>query len=425
VKVVHISTLDRRGGAARAAYRLHDGLRRIGQESCMFVLEKISYDPFITKYEPPGNVVSRLRRAVRERTIVRAASRYSVSAPAGLSFFTDDRTIYGGDPWQRLPDSDLIQLNWISGFVDYRSFFKALPAGKPVVWTLHGMDAITGGCFYDNGCGRFTEKCGACPQLGSTNESDLTRQVWRRKRESYSRLGAAQLHVVTPSRWLREEVRRSSLLSSFPCTVIPNGLDTDVFIPRGRSVSREILGVPAESKVVLFIADGLHDPRKGFHMLVEALTGIKLDGNLFLISLGPGYPPSLRSLPHVHVESLNNDRFLSYVYSAADVFVAPSLQDNLPNTTLESIACGTPVVGFAVGGIPDLVRPGVTGSLAKPADALDLRRAIAEILSDNGRLKEMASNCRRVALEEYTLEIQARRYFDLYDEVLGRRTVSR
>src|SRR5208282_2505094 len=272
--------------------------------------------------------------------------------------------------------NDLIQLHWISGFVDYRSFFAALPLGKPVVWTLHGMDSLTGGCFYDKGCGRFTGKCGACPQLGSANESDLTRQVWERKWECYSRLGPAQMHIVTPSRWLKEEVKRSALLSSFPCTVIPNGLDTDVFFPRSRSVSREILCVPPDAKVVLFIADGLNDPRKGFHILAEALAETKL-------------------------------------------------RDNLSNTAMESIACGTPVVGFAVGGIPDLVRPGLTGSLAKPGDALDLRKAIAEILSDDERLKKMAANCRKIAVEEYTIEIQARRYLEVYGEALQGCTVSR
>ncbi len=420
-----VVAISYRSAGAQAGSYAEDGLQRIGQESCMFVLEKTSYESSVKRYEPPGDMLSRLWRAVRERTIIRAASRYQTSSPAGLTFFTDDRTTYGRDLWQHIPENDLIQLHWISGFLDYRSFFTALPVGKPVVWTLHGMDPITGGCFYDKGCGRFAGKCGACPQLGSTNESDLTRQVWQRKSESYSRLGPTQMHIVTPSRWLKEEVKRSALLSSFTCTVIPNGLDTNVFIPRSRSVSREILCVPPEAKVVLFIADGLQDPRKGFHILAEALAGIKLEGNLFLISLGPGYPPSLQAIPHVHVESLNNDRFLSYVYSAADVFVAPSLQDNLPNTAMESIACGTPVVGFAVGGIPDLVRPGLTGLLAKPGDALDLRRAIAEILSDDERLRGMAVNCRKVAVEEYSLEIQARRYLDLYGEALERRTVSR
>jgi glycosyltransferase involved in cell wall biosynthesis len=420
LKIVHISSFDLIGGAARAAYRLHDGLLRIGQESCMFVLEKTSHDPRVVRYELPRDLLSRVGRTLRRESLARATNRYLKSAPEGLSFFTDDQTIYGRDAWQHIPENDLIQLHWVSGFVDYSSFFRAVPTAKPIVWTLHGMDSMTGGCFYDNGCGRFADSCGACPQLGSNTEVDLTRRVWQRKRESYALLLSTQLHIVTPSRWLAEEAKRSSLLSSFRCTVIPNGLDTEVFVPRGRPLAREVLGVPPDAKVILFIADGLNDPRKGFHLLAEALAGMGSDGNVFLISLGPGHPPSLQGLPQMHIESVNNDRFLSYVYSAADVFVAPSLQDNLPNTLLESIACGTPVIGFAVGGISDLVRPGLTGLLAKPADALDLRRTISEMLSNANRRMEMSANCRKIATEEYTLEIQAKCYADLYSEALER-----
>ena len=280
------------------------------------------------------------------------------------------------------------------------------------------MEVMTGGCFYNGDCERFMAQCGACPQLGSKSESDLSRQIWQRKLRIYSKHAPGQLHIVTPSRWLGDEVKRSSLLGSFPCTVIPNSLDTVVFAPRSRAAAREVLGIPPDAKVILFIADGVHDPRKGLHLLDQALSGIPANDNCFVVFLGPGQPPGLDNLPHLHIEPVNNDRFLSFVYSAADVFVAPSLQDNLPNTVLESIACGTPVVGFGVGGIPDLVRPGKTGLLAKPADALDLRRAIFELLGDADRLKAMQTNCRKIAIEEYSLEIQARRYLDLYREAI-------
>lgn len=281
------------------------------------------------------------------------------------------------------------------------------------------MEALTGGCHYDRGCGKFAQECGACPQLGSQSTSDLTHQVWKRKRKSYEKVDRTQLHIVSPSHWLRDEAQRSSLLSSFPCSVIPNGLDTDEFSPRDRRVAREVFGVPAEAKVVLFIAYGVNDPRKGFHLLVQALEGLKTEKKIFLLSLGPGFPPDLHGFPHRHIGLIRDERFLSYVYSAADVFVVPSLQENLPNTALESIACGTPIVGFDVGGIPDIVRPGLTGLLAKPDDAADLRRTIVEILADDPRRMEMATHCRKVATQEYSLEIQARRYSDLYKDLLG------
>jgi len=325
--------------------------------------------------------------------------------------------MYGKDPWQHLPENDVIQLHWVSKFVDYLAFFSTLPRGKPIVWTVHGMEALTGGCHYDRGCGKFAQECGACPLLGSQSASDLTHQVWQRKKKSYEKLDAAQFHIVSPSRWLQGEARRSSLLSRFPCSVIPNGLDTDVFAPRDRRAARQAFGVPPEAKVVLFIAYGVNDPRKGFHLLSKALAG-EMEKNIFLLSVGPGFPPDLQGFPHQHIDSIRDDRILSDVYSAADVFVVPSLQENLPNTALEAVACGTPVVGFAVGGIPDIVRPGKTGLLAAVGDAIDLRRAIVDILADDGRREEMARNCRSVAVQEYALEIQARRYSELYKELM-------
>ena len=417
MKVTHVNTYDCSGGAARAAYRLQEGLQRIGQTSRMFVLKKDSSDPNVIRYELKKDIHSRLKRKLRQQLIKRGIKPYLTSAPDGLSFFTDDRTPYGRDPWGQLPECDIIQLHWVSGFVDYGGFFSSLPPHKPVVWTVHGMEALTGGCHYDRGCGRFAERCGACPQLGSSSETDITRRVWLRKKTSYQKLGSKQLHVVSPSRWLRDEVKRSSLLSGFPCSVIPYGLDTDVFSPRDSRVAREMFGIPFDAKAILFIADGLHIQRKGLHLLVEALAGGNPDGDVFLICVGPGFPPDLRRFPHNHIEAVHDDRLLSQIYSSADVLVVPSLQENLPNTAVEAISCGTPVVGFAVGGIPDIVRPGLTGSLARPGDAGDLRRAITELLNNQNR-KVMSESCRRIALQEYSLENQARRYLDLYEQLL-------
>jgi len=219
---------------------------------------------------------------------------------------------------------------------------------------------------------------------------------------------------------LRDEVKRSSLFSRFPCSVIPNGLDTQVFSPKDPRVAREKFGIPLNARAILFLADGVHIPRKGFHLLVEALAGAEPDSNTFLVSVGPGFPPDLGHIPHRHIQTISDDELLSHIYSAADVFVLPSLQENLPNTALEAIACGTPVVGFAVGGIPDIVRPGVTGLLAKPADAADLRRAVIEVLGHSNRA-EMAKNCRRIATEEYGVETQVRRHMEVYEGLLENR----
>jgi glycosyltransferase involved in cell wall biosynthesis len=389
----------------------------------MFVAKKTSHDPSVIRYDPPRDPRSRILRTLRRVNIALAARLYRLKAPAGLSFFSDDRTKYGKDPWRHLPESDLIQLHWVTRFVDYRAFFEFIPATTPVVWTLHDMVPFTGGCHYDQGCHRFAQACGRCPQLGSESDTDLTREVWQRKCESFQKLRSDRLHIVTPSRWLGEQVGQSSLLSRFPRSVIPYGVDTDTFAPRDRRHSRELLRIPLEAKVVLFLAHSVRDPRKGLDLLSRALGGIESLSGMFLLSLGSGAPAEFRGFPSAHIEHVGNDSFLSHVYSAADILVAPSLQDNLPNTVLESISCGTPVVGFAVGGIPDMVRPGLTGLLAAPGDAVDLRRAILELLSSEEGRKKMAIHCRKIATQEHALEIQARHYVDLYEEILGEQRV--
>jgi glycosyltransferase involved in cell wall biosynthesis len=420
VRILHINTFDCVGGAARSANRLHEGLRVLGADSRMYVLNKTSYDPSVLIYEPPLNFSTRVPRIARREILVRSLRRYENLAPHGLGNFSDDRAVYARDPWRRIPEHDVINLHWVVGFVDYTAFFASLCTGTPVVWTLHDMAPFTGGCHWNQGCLKFLERCGACPQLGSLKDSDWTRRVWQRKMKSLAELPSEQLHIVTPSKWLQEERKQSSLFSRFSGSVIPYGLDTDLFAPRDPRTARDVLGVPLDAKIVLFLADGVNIPRKGFHILAEALTGIDTGKKVILLSLGPGALPVSNTFAHIHIGPIQNDRFLSFVYSAADVFVASSLHDNLPNTILESFASGTPVVAFDVGGIPDAVRPGVTGLLAKPGDSASLRVAIENLLSNDDRRREMSSNCRRIAVQEYSLKIQAQRYIELYQRMLHR-----
>lgn len=331
--------------------------------------------------------------------------------------FSDDRTMFGVEPWSQCPNADVLQLHWVAGFLDYGAFFRWLPEKTRLVWTLHDMNAFTGGCHYDAGCGRFTQGCGACPALGSRQDEDLSAQVWRRKQKSLEALPAGKLHIVTPSRWLAEQAKRSALLSRFPRSVIPYGLDTDVFRPRDPHAERERLGIPLRSKVILFLADGVSDPRKGCDLLLQALAGITDSPDLFLLTLGRGEPVEFRGFPHVHLDAVADDSRLSSVYSAADVFVAPSLQDNLPNTVLESMACGTPVVAHSAGGIPEAVRQNETGFLVPSGDVAELGSAIRRVLENDSMRADMSRNCRRIATAEYAIDIQARRYVTLYTEI--------
>jgi len=419
MKVVHLSTYDLKGGAARSAYRLHQGLQRAGHQSTMLVKEKAGFDLNVDHFQPPTGFMTRLRRRMRRDTIRREFGRYRHIRPLGYELFSDDRTPFGETVVDQLPLCDVVNLHWIAGFLDYETFFLPVTGSKPVVWTLHDMNAFTGGCHYDDGCGRFKNSCGACPQLGSLVEQDLSRTVWERKHRVLAGVKSGALHVVTPSRWLAEEAKRSSLFAGLPTTVIPYGIDVRAFAPRDKAFARDVLGIPQEARLVLFLAEIVDNRRKGFSLLLEALPSCaKQVDRLLLVSLGSSPPKVETGAPWMHLGSISDDRFVSLVYSAADVFVLPSLQDNLPNTVLEAMACGVPVVSFDAGGTIDLVRPGITGYLAPAFRVPAFASAISELLNSPAKRDEMARNCRRIVLEEYPLELQAQRYSDLYKSLI-------
>lgn len=418
MKIVHVSTNDIDGGAALAAFRLHRGLQRAGHESSMFVATRCSHDSSVVSFTPPTDCAHRVRRRLRRMVIEHDFAKYRQSRPAGYEAFSDDRSPYGATIVPQLPPCDVINLHWIAGFVDYKGLFGTLPRGTPIVWRLADMNALTGGCHYDHDCGRLAKGCGACPQLGSSDPEDLSRRIWQRKQEAFRALEPNALHIVTLCRWMSTLVKDSPLLSRFPVTLIPNGVDLEEFAPRDRRLARDVLGIPKNAHVVMFVSDLLTNRRKGFSFLIEALSGMTQYPDLFLISVGKGQPPITGRIPCLHLGHVNNDRWLSMIYSAADVFIIPSLQDNLPNTVLESMACGTPVIGFAVGGISDMVRDGLTGLLVQQRDVAGLQTAIMEFLGNPSRRALMSEQSRRVAVQDYSRELQVRRYADLYKSLL-------
>lgn len=413
MKFVLISTTDINGGAALAAYRLHTGLRIFGHESIMFVYRKFSDDPSIIVYKHPMHMLSRILSRNRRKMIERDFMRYKKSRPSGLEIFSDDRSQFDESTVKQLPSCDLINLHWVAGFIDYASFFSAIPKNTKVIWTLHDMNPFTGGCHFDDGCGRFTEKCGSCPQLGSNDNGDLSRQIWKRKKKVFEKVLARHLHIVTPSQWLSQEVKRSSLLRKFKISIIPNGIDTKQFSPLDKACARKVLGIPLNAKVVLFVAQSVTNRRKGFDLLAKALE-IKQSNDIFFLSIGNGFKQLNTNIPHLHLGPITIKQLLPTIYSAADIFVIPSTQDNLPNTVLESFSCGTPVISFDVGGIPEMVRPMKTGLLAPVGDVDSLSEAIKKLLNNQRLRRHMAKNCRLIALKEYSLEIQASRYTKLY-----------
>jgi glycosyltransferase involved in cell wall biosynthesis len=405
------------GGAARAAARLHVGLQRLGHDSLMFVAQRTSDDPTVVSVNREASLYKTLVRTVDRYRMRRSYAPYKRTRPSGLDRFSEDRSEYATDLDEGLPQADVINLHWISGFVDYQKFFARYGKRSPIVWTLHDMSAFTGGCHYDEGCGKFAASCGGCPQLGSTLDNDLSREVWLRKKQAFSKVDAGDLHIVADSKWLAGEASQSSLFGRFPVTFIHYGLDTEIFAPRSKMHVRVALGIPAAANVIMFAADAMTIRRKGLETLVNAILDMAGQSNLLLLSVGRGTLALPKSIPHLHFGHVNSDFFLSILYSAADVFVIPSVQEAFGQTALEAMACGTPVVGSSVGGIPEIVQDNVTGYLVPPSSPVKLRETVLKLLHDPNKRAEMSANCRRFVLEGFTLEAQARRYESLYHDI--------
>ena len=415
MNVLLISTSDIDGGAARAAYRLKQGLQAVAIAPQMSVQSKATDDPDVFAASSRiSKVIAKLKLA--EHTDTLALKGYSRSSKALFSpQWVPDQV---ANAVTKL-NPDIINLHWTcKGFLQVETLAKFR---QPIVWTLHDMWAFTGGCHYTEECDRYTKQCGSCPQLQSNRDRDLSRWVWQRKAKAWKDLN---LTVVTPSSWLAECARASSLFQHTRVEVIANGLDLRTYKPCDRTVARQRLNLQQDKKLVLFGAALLEDSRKGFALLEQALMRIgerDRSDEIELVMIGSA-KPSYRALEQkfkVHyLGRFNDDVSLALIYAAADVFVAPSIQDNLPNTVLEAISCGTPCVAFKIGGMSDLIEHQQNGYLAQPFDVDDLAQAIVWVLQDSERHQELCDRARQKAEQEFTLERQAHQYSALFQELL-------
>ncbi len=414
------------GGAGAAARRLHEELVARGVDSRFYYSAEFTYPakPSYIPYAPPATPRNLLVAAMRKAACFqyrKRVRRYTQHQPANSGLFSDTRLHYPTPRPQQDPSEDVIHLHWIADFLDYRSFFKSIPDDLPIVWTLHDMNPFTGGCHYSMQCTKFESECKRCPQLPAPSDKDMSWENFAIKRHAFH---GKNLHIVTPSRWLADLAQHSTLLSPFSVTTIPNSLNTDIFMPADKAKARAAFQLPTNAKILLFVADDIANHRKGVGLLVEAVAHLKNIPNLLVVTVGSGEPPHLGAVSHRHVDSVSDETKLASLYGAADVYAIPSLQDNLPNTILESMACGTPVVGFAVGGIPEAVRPGETGVLAPPGDVEALAQAISEFLANPVLQTSIGENSRKVAVREYAQPVQAGRYLSLYESLIERRPVA-
>jgi glycosyltransferase involved in cell wall biosynthesis len=407
MNVLHISATDNVGGSGRSANRIHRGLRALGHDSKMLVNYRVTNDPDV------GYIWRSLGWRAGDWLARGVTERLSLQYLFYPSSFGLAR-----HPWFR--EADVIQLyNTHGGFFSH-SALAMLSRRKPVVWRLSDMWPMTGHCAYAFECDRWKTGCGACPHLNDAPglHRDRTALLWKHKQRVYAR---SAITVVAPSHWIAALAAESPLLNRFPIHHIPNGLDTSVFRPIPKASAREMFGLDLSAKVLLFVSLEVDAQRKGGAYLAQALDRLpaaSLSGlQVMVVGQGAEQWRTRVKAPVTAVSTINDDRLLAAAYAAADVFVLPTLAENLPNSALESLACGTPVVAFATGGVVDAVRPGQTGWLARAADTDDLARQIAIALDEDQHRSRMSRECRVVAEREYSMELQAHRFASLYDTV--------
>ncbi len=411
MKVLHLSSFDIVGGAARAAYRIHKGLEIAGVDSQMLVQYKKGSDLSVHSLE--GQVKSRLRSSLDALPLKFYPKRKNKLSPQWFPDVLVSRV--------KQINPDIVNLNWVcNGYFRVETLAKL---NKPLVWTLQDMWAFTGGCHYSSECDRYKQSCGNCPKLKSNKSLDLSSWIWQRKASAWKDLN---LTIVAPSSWMAKCAHSSSLFKELKVEIIPFGLDTTIFKPLEKPLGRQELDLPQDKQLVLFGAiNALGDFRKGFQLLQAALKSLSRTGwknRIELIIFGSDKPekPLDLGFPSHYLGSIQDDLLLRLVYSAADIMVVPSIEEAFGQTASESLACGTPAVVFAQTGLADIVDHKQNGYVANYCDAEDLAKGISWVLEDKKRYQKLRIQARDKAEREFNWELQANRYLSLFNLCLER-----
>ena len=410
MKVLIVNASDIQGGAARAAYRLHRALLASGVESEMLVQSKVSDDYTVLG---PESILKKGEGKIRPTLDLIPLRRYKNRTK---TLFSPNWVPFTGiaDRINKLKP-DIVHLHWVAGGMMLIEDIAKIKA--PIVWSLHDMWAFTGGCHYDEGCGGFKKSCGNCPVLGSKEAKDLSTKVFSKKQAVFAKIKS--FNIIGLSRWLTEEAKSSQLLKDFPVTNLPNPIDINIFSPVEKYMARSLFNLPQDKKLVLFGAVGAtSDPRKGFKELSTALSQIN-DKNLELVVFGSSQPKTHQDFKYkVHyLGNLHDDISLRVLYGASDVMIVPSLQENLSNAIMESLACGLPVVGFNIGGNSDLIEHQVNGYLAQAFDPLELAKGI-EWVVNSPNYGQLCQNARDKVLKEFDSRLVVKKYIELYKNIL-------
>ena len=420
MKVTLINTADAGGGAPAACLRLLKALNEQNIDAQLLVQEKKTDEPKVQEVE--HNLAKRLK-ANFDFLYERLPFMFSHEKDKSVRFaFSTANAGTSIKNEQLIKDADILHIHWTnSGFLSIADLKQLIGMGKPIVWTMHDMWTFTGGCHYAGTCTHFMVQCGNCPFLRDPSEHDISRKGWLRKAAMYA--NAKNITFVSCSKWLGGVAKQSSLINKFRIESIPNPIDVNVFYKRDKLDARENWFINPFAKIILFGAANINDRRKGITYLVDALNALTDHcpdkGLIEVVIFGKNKYFDTSQLPFVvnELNMISSQEELAQIYSLADVFVTPSIEDNLPNTVMEALACGTPVVAFNTGGIPEMVDHQQNGYLAEFKSSADLAKGLFKMLyAENA--EELSTNARNKVLKDYNNETVAQQYLEIYKSVL-------
>lgn len=413
MKVLHFSALDGQTGAGVAAARIHQGLLARGVDSRFCVVHPTVglQNAFTPNVSIANRIARKAQRALDSWMLRPLATGYDYVLSTGACGFDIGKIVDRECP-------DIVQLHWIAGNSFRLSSLSRIR--KPVVWRLSDQWPFCGVQHLEPDPAAYVSPPVRNPLWISTRRG-LSEQIRRRKAAIYRHID--RLVLVCPSRWLLAETRRSALLGGRRIERIPTSCDTELFSPRDRGICRSVLGLPADEPILLLGATTISTRWKGADLLADAVINLSGDGaksqRLRIVTFGASRldAPGLTGFADItHFGPVKDRRLMSILYSAADLFCAPSRMENLANTVLESLACGTPVVAFAIGGMPDMIDHGANGYLAPPFDTADFAKGIAWGLAQRGR-QDLRDACRKKITEQFSLDQEIEAYLRLYESL--------
>ena len=419
MKVVQLNTYDGNGGAGRACLRLNNALQANGANTKTIVYYKFGKHPKIDTFSKGIFAKAKaLFNILAERYLVKFYAK-ALKTPFSLQWFGQSIV---GHP--EVKSADIIHLHWINhGFLTPKLLAELEILDKPVVWTFHDSNAFTGGCHVRYSCENFHQQCGNCPLLRSSNANDISHKNWLRKQKAYAQLN---FHIVAPSQWMANSIKQSSLLGVRKVSVIPNTIEIDIFKPYVKAEAKKILKIPANHFVLMSgFMPSKNDKHKGTDYLLAALNELAArpaipNELVTLVIFGNKDEKNMPQFPFktIFLGTIAKDEHLAKCYAAADAFITPSLEDNLPNTVMESLACATPVIAFKTGGIPDMVKHLENGYLADYQSATDLANGMEWLFlhQDQAALQKEA---RGTILKRFAPNVVAAQHLALYQTLMA------